>query len=222
MRPWYRFCRILCQAAFTFPVRVRVFGVHHVPRQGGVLLVSNHQSFLDPVLTGLAIHRELSFMARESLLRLGLLSRLFVSLNAFGVRRGTADVSAIKEALRRLKAGAILTVFPEGTRTRDGSVQPMHAGVVLLARRAQVPMVPTLILGAFECWPRTRKFPLPGPILVAYARPLRPDDYAQLDDEACIRTVRERILALQRTYERHPHLAAWSRFLACPRRARHL
>lgn len=207
MRRWYRFCRLLCQAAMTLPLRLRVLHVRRVPRAGGALLVSNHQSFFDPVLVAVALPREVSFMARDSLFNLGWLSHLFVSLNAFPVRRGAADVGAIKESLKRLRQGAVLTVFPEGTRTRDGSIGPMHAGVVLLARRSAVPMVPTLILGAYECWPRTRRFPLPGPILVAYGEPLTPEQYAGLDDETCIRIVRDRILELRDRYHRHPHLA---------------
>lgn len=209
MRPWYRYCRILCEMLLILPLRLRVCGARNVPQTGGALLVSNHQSFFDPVLSALALPREVSFMARDSLFQLGWLSRLFVSLNAFPVKRGTADVGAIKESLRRLRQGLVLTVFPEATRTRDGSIAPMQAGVVLLARRAGVPLVPTLILGAYELWPRTRKFPLPGPILVAYGEPLRPDQYRDLSDEQAIHLVRERILAMQARYRRHPHLSRW-------------
>ncbi len=205
-RSWYRFCQTLCQLALIWPVRLRVFGLRYVPRSGGALLVANHQSFFDPVLSAVALPREVSFMARDTLFGSGLFTRLIVSLNAFPVKRGSADLSAMKEALRRLRSGAALTVFPEGTRTPDGSIQAMQAGVMLLARRSNVPLVPTLILGAFEAWPRKRKFPLPGPILVAYAPPLTPQKYAGLDDESCMRIVRGRIVDLARRYREHPHV----------------
>lgn len=207
MRPWYRFCRALCHAAFLTLFRGRVFGVRNVPRVGGVILVCNHQSFLDPVLATLALPRECHYMARDSLFRNPLFRRLIESLNAFPVKRGAADVGAIKETLRRLRSGALVTIFPEGTRTPDGSIQPMQPGVVLIARKAGVPLVPTLILGAFEAWPRDAKLPRPHPVIVAYGRPLAPDEIGQSSEQACIETLRGRILAMQERFRRHPLLA---------------
>ena len=125
MRKGYAVCRMVAQMLFTFLVRGRVFGTHHVPRQGGVLLVSNHQSFLDPVLATLAIPRECNYMARDTLFRQPQFRRLIEYLNAFPVKRNTADLGAIKETLRRLKAGRVVLTFPEGTRTVDGSIGPI-------------------------------------------------------------------------------------------------
>jgi 1-acyl-sn-glycerol-3-phosphate acyltransferase len=206
MRLWYRFCRIMSQALFTGLFRGRVFGARRVPRTGGVLLVCNHQSFLDPVLATLALPRECHYMARDTLFRRPFFRRLIESLNAFPIKRGTADVGAIKETLRRLKAGHLVTTFPEATRTEDGSMGAMHPGVILLARKARVPIVPTVILGAFEAWPRHSPLPKPHGILVAYSEPLRPETLAELSDEECIRTVRDRILGLLERYRTHPVL----------------
>jgi 1-acyl-sn-glycerol-3-phosphate acyltransferase len=178
-----------------------------VPTTGGVLLVCNHQSFLDPVLATQALPRECHYMARASLFRNAFFRRLIESLNAFPVKPGTADVGAIKQALRRLRRGALITAFPEGTRTPDGHVQPMHPGVVLIARRAGVPIVPTLILGAFECWPRQARLPWPRPIIVAYAQPLWPTEMVGVDDERCIGVIRERIVRMMERCRRHPLVA---------------
>jgi 1-acyl-sn-glycerol-3-phosphate acyltransferase len=196
MRPWYRFCRIVCQTVFLLFFRGRAFGTAKVPRTGGVLLVCNHQSFFDPLLATLALPRECHYMARDSLFRNPFFRRLIESLNAFPIKRATADLGAIKETLRRLKAGALVVTFPEGTRTPDGSLQPMAPGVILLARKARVPVVPAAILGAFESWPRQAPLPRPHRVIVAYGEPLSADMLAELPDDACIAEVRRRIREL--------------------------
>jgi 1-acyl-sn-glycerol-3-phosphate acyltransferase len=139
-------------------------------------------------------------MARDTLFDIRWLRPIMEYLNAFPVKRATADMGAIKETLRRLKAGKVVLTFPEATRTGDGSIGPMRAGVVLLARKARVPIVPTLILGAFESWPRTAKLPKPHPVLVAYAEPVYPHAHPEWDDEQCVDAVRRRILGLQERF----------------------
>ena len=203
MRPGYAICRHLSQLLYIFVLRGRVFGTRHVPRRGGVLLVSNHQSFLDPVLATLALPRECNFMARDTLFHHPVLRRVISFLNAFPVKRGTADMGAIKETLRRLKAGKVVLTFPEATRTTDGRIGPMRAGVVLLARKTRVPIVPTLILGAFKAWPRTAKLPKPHPVLVAYAPAMHPHEHPEWSDEECVEMVRQQLFTLQTRYAHH-------------------
>lgn len=206
MRPWYRFCRVLCRLTFHGFFRGRVFGVRNVPTTGGVLLVCNHQSFLDPVLATQALPRECHYMARDTLFHNPRFRWLIESLNAFPIKRGTADIGAIKETLKRLKQGALVTTFPEATRTPDGRVLPMQSGVVLIARKAKAPIVPTLILGAYEAWPRQVKAPRPRPIIVAYGRAMWPSEL-QGDDQEVISRIRDRILEMMERYRRHPLLS---------------
>lgn len=206
MRAWYRYCRYLCWALFTVCFRGRVFGRENVPLQGGVLLLCNHQSFLDPVLATYGLNRECHYMARDSLFRNKYFRRLIESLNAFPIRRGAADLAAIRESIRRLKGGGLLTAFPEGTRTPDGCVQAMHAGAVLIARRAGVPIVPTLILGAYEAWPRQQLSPRPLPIIVAYGAALTPKMIETMTDEDVVTVVRSEILKLAARYRDHATL----------------
>jgi len=206
MRRTYAVCRWAAQMLFIFLFRGRIFGTHRVPRHGGVLLVSNHQSFLDPPLVTLALPRECNYMARDSLFRNPILRRVIESLNAFPVKRGTADMGAIRETFRRLKSGKIVLAFPEGTRTVDGNIGTMRPGVILLARKARVPIVPAVILGAFESWPRSARFPRPRPIVIAYAEPFSPHEHPDLTDDECIEHVRTRMLAMKSQYETHPIL----------------
>ncbi len=200
MRLFYRACRFVCAAVCVLYLRTRLHRLHHVPRRGGVLLVSNHQSFMDPVLVAVALPREASYMARDSLFHAWGFRWLIRMLNAFPVRRGTADTAAIKETLRRLKQGEVVVVFPEGTRTEDGRIGPMLPGLATVARKCQVPIVPVLIDGMYQAWPRHRLLPKPGDVVIEYARPLWPADYADLTPEALMDRVRGALLAMQQRW----------------------
>lgn len=195
MRLYFRLCRFIAQGAFVLLTRGRVYGLRHVPRTGGVVLASNHQSFLDPIIVTLALPRECSYMARDSLFRNPLFRRFIESFNAFPVRRGTSDVAAMRASLERLRHDAVITAFSEGTRTEDGRVHPCRAGVIVLARKAGVPLVPVAIEGAFDAWPRHRKLPGRATILVEYGRPFLPESLARMDRDAAA----ERLTAEIRT-----------------------
>jgi 1-acyl-sn-glycerol-3-phosphate acyltransferase len=168
MRFYYRLLRYFAQAFFVLYFRGRVFGLRNVPRTGPVLLACNHQSFFDPVSSTLALHREGNYMARDSLFLQPYFRRFIESLNAFPVKRGAADVGAVKEILRRLKAGRMVVVFPEATRTRDGRIGAINANSLLIAKKAGATIVPCVIDGAFEAWPRTAVVPRPVRMHVTY------------------------------------------------------
>jgi len=164
--------RGLCRIYTTTRFDLKVHGKHNIPKRGGALLISNHQSYLDPVLLGVQIERQISFIAKSELFEHPALAWLIKMLNTFPVRRGQSDVSAMKEALRRIHEGQILTMFPEGTRTTDGNLLPMQPGIALLVKRAQVPVIPAVIDGSSKAWPRKTKFPLHHPIRMMYGPPL--------------------------------------------------
>ncbi len=200
MRFYYRVARFACQIIFLLLFRGRAFGVHRVPRSGAVLLVCNHQSVLDPPLAAVRLPRECSFMARHTLFRGGWTERVIRYLNAFPVKRDSADIGAMREAIRRLKAGQLVTVFPEGTRSTDGAIGPMHAGTVLLARRARAPMAPAAVIGAYHAWPRGQRWPRLVPLRVAYGKLLTFDELAKLSDEEAMAEIRARIAELYARY----------------------
>ncbi|HUU84017.1 MAG TPA: lysophospholipid acyltransferase family protein [Phycisphaerae bacterium] len=204
----YRLLRVVAQGFFVLYGRGRVFAVQHVPVTGPVLLACNHQSFFDPMLAALALPRECHFMARDTLFRNRHFTHLIRYLNAFPVKRGRADVGAIKESLRRLKQGALVIAFPEATRTRDGRIIPMQAGIVALARRANCPIVPTVIEGAYESWPRNQVLPACAPVWVEYGRAIEVREVSALgpDEAARYLTARLRSMhnALRRRIGRQP------------------
>jgi 1-acyl-sn-glycerol-3-phosphate acyltransferase len=152
----------------------RAWGVHHIPRQGPVILISNHQSFLDPILVGLAgHHRQFYAMARSTLFEHPVLSWLIRSLNAIPINRNEADTAAMRKCLDVLHRNHALLVFPEGTRTLDGSTQQFSPGTMLLIKRSGAMVVPVAIEGAFDAWPKGRSLPrCHGRIGVQYGQPI--------------------------------------------------
>ncbi|MEE8384728.1 MAG: lysophospholipid acyltransferase family protein [Dehalococcoidia bacterium] len=193
MRPYYWFMRFLSQGALALFFHGRVFDRHNVPGSGGVMLACNHQSFFDPLAATCALGREGNYMARASLFGNPLFKRLISSVNAFPVKRGAADVGAIKEILRRLKAGKVVLVFVEGTRTIDGSIGKINPNAMTIAKRAGAAIVPTVIDGAFEAWPRTKLLPRPGHIHVTYAEPIIPQEVHDHPADRLAQTVAERL-----------------------------
>jgi len=177
--------------------KVRVFGRHNEPEEGGVVYISNHQSFLDPMLVGFGLVRPLNYMARNTLFDIPGLDQLMTALNAFSVKRGTADTGALKEAMRRIKRGGQVLVFAEGTRTRDGRVAPFLPGVSLLAQRAARWVVPVVIDGAFEVWPRTKGLPGAGRIVVSFGQPIAQEDARKFKAVALVEYVRQIIIQMQ-------------------------
>lgn len=163
--------KLLLRVFLLLGFKTRVFGQTNVPMQGGLVLASNHQSFLDPPLLMCPLDRRGTFMARDSLFRSRLFGALIRGLNTFPVKRGGADTAAVREAVRRLKEGWCLVLFPEGTRTRDGEIGPLRPGVLSIADRAGVPIVPAVIEGAFQAWPRNGGIRR-HPISVWYGRPI--------------------------------------------------
>ena len=153
--------------------KFRVFGLENIPPTGGVLLASNHQSVLDPVLVAMVLPREMHFMARRTLFRNPIFRAIIVRYNAFAIERDTADVKGVKEAIGRLESGALLLVFPEGTRTGNGSIGSMKP-VGVIAERAAVPIVPVLIDGAYEVLQKGAKIPRLGRISIVFGKPLAP------------------------------------------------
>jgi len=170
--PVWKFLQTISRIGTTLLFDLKVYGAHHVPDEGGVLVVSSHQSFLDPVLLGVRLKRPLSYMARSSLFKFKPFAWLIRSLGAFPVRQGEADVRAMKEAIERVQEGLALTIFPEGSRTETGELQPLEPGVGLVIRKAKVPIIPVVIDGAIKAWPRDRNCFRPAKITVLYGKPM--------------------------------------------------
>ncbi|MDP8265487.1 MAG: lysophospholipid acyltransferase family protein [Candidatus Aceula meridiana] len=154
-------------------LRLESFGRENIPRKGGYLIASNHLSNLDPMIIGIAAGRKISFMAKDSLFKNCFFGFILRGVMAFPVRRGSLDVSTVKEAVRRLKTGG-LVVFPQGTRrTIDFDLKGIKSGVGLLAAKADVPIVPAFINGSDKAMPPGAKFIRPAKTFVRFGKPIR-------------------------------------------------
>lgn len=167
----YRAAWILLKIAFHALLRWRITGSDHVPKRGPVILASNHISNLDPPVVGVGIWRPCAFMAKEELFSNRFFGWLIRNLNAFPVKRGTADRASLKKALEVLEQGRSLVMFPEGTRSESGELQEPEMGVGMIAYRSGAPVVPVYVSGTNEVMPKGGGIKL-RQIRVRYGAPL--------------------------------------------------
>lgn len=187
---------------------VRVSGIRNIPTEGGVLLVSNHQSHLDPPLIGCCCTRQTKQMAKKSLFKFGPFGWFISSLGAFPVDRKGSPLGGIKEAMRQLKQGEVVLMFPEGSRCFDGQIAEFMNGFTMIAVRTKAAIMPMAIEGAFDAWPRAQKFPVIGPRLhIAFGEPIMPEDIAKYEGDELVAEVERRIRECHRQASSHPDFA---------------
>jgi 1-acyl-sn-glycerol-3-phosphate acyltransferase len=199
----YALSQPVAMLACTLFFRIRVWGVEHVPREGGVLLASNHGSFADPLLVAVGLPRQVRFLARRTLFASRLFGAFIRAYNAFPVERGSADLRALRAGIRVLSGGAGLVVFPEATRTPDGRIRTFKPGFALMAARAGVPVVPVGLVGNYEAWPRRRRLPRPGRVHVAYGEPVWVRSSEKADCVEAAQEVQRRVEALYKEFRQH-------------------
>ena len=171
--PVYRAAWLLARFLLHLLFGYRTEGAEKVPEKGPVILAANHLSILDPIAIGAGIRRPLSFLTRADVFHLSLLSWLLPRLYAIPVERGAGDLSAVKNAIRALEKGMAFGIFPEGTRSRTGKLNPFKTGVAAIAFRTGSPVVPVAVIGTEKAWPVGRKlFRLRQPIRVVYGEPI--------------------------------------------------
>jgi len=130
--------------------RLRVYGRERVPMDGGLVVASNHFSWIDPPVLGAAIPRTLYFMAKVEAHRIPGLGQLMRSFGAFSVRRGESDRGAVRTMRQLVRDGHALGLFAEGTRQRSGVPGPVQPGAAMVAINEEVPVICSAIYGSFE------------------------------------------------------------------------
>ena len=181
---WYGFARRVCYVFSRICFRMKISGKENIPIKGAVILVSNHQSFLDPIFCASGIKRHLNYLARDTLFKNHFFGWLLLSINVIPLRMGEADLSAMKTIIRKLQAGEGVLLFPEATRTTNGRISPFKPGLAFLCRRGNAAILPVLVEGAFECWPRHKKlFSIGKKIIVHYGRCIPADEANSMTDE---------------------------------------
>jgi len=170
----YVILRFLSSLILKCIFSLKVIDKEHIPERGGFILVSNHVSFLDPVVLGVASFRKLNYMARHDLFSNRFSSKFMSLIRAFPVKRDSADLSALKEAMRCVRSGGGLVLFPEGRRKEtNGKTHQPQAGVGFLAAKLNVPVIPAFVKGTEKALPKGAKFLNLAKISVRFGRQIQ-------------------------------------------------
>lgn len=183
MDPIYGFFYGLCRMGHQMFFRGDSAGLSNLPAGGGYIVAANHASLLDPPIVGQFLPRQVSFFARKTLWKPGIAAWWLTAVGTIPVDRdGGASLDAVKRVLQALAEGKVVIVFPEGTRSANGELQPAKPGVGLLACKARVPVVPARVFGSFEAYGRDARAHPGSPVSVSYGRPLLPSEYDRPED----------------------------------------
>ena len=155
-------------------LRGRIYGAEHVPQTGPLLVVANHASDFDPPIVSNCVKRPVSYMAKEELFQVPVLRQAIQLYGAYPVKRGSADRSAIRAALKQLEAGWAVGVFLQGTRTVDGRISNPKLGAALLAAKAQVPILPVSLWGTDKVFQKPSAIPRSVPVTVRIGQIIDP------------------------------------------------
>jgi 1-acyl-sn-glycerol-3-phosphate acyltransferase len=178
-----------CRAYFG----LELIGVEHIPVSGPLIITPNHQTYADPPLVTIPVRRRVHYMAWSRLFEVPVFGRFIRLLRAFPVQIASADPRAAREAVRLLRSGQIVMIFPEGGRSPDGSVQRFKPGAFRLAVSLAAPVLPVTIAGGHASWPPGRLLPRPGRVRITYHPPIQPDP--ALEPRRAARELAERAYA---------------------------
>jgi len=181
MNPLYFLGWLLFRGIYKFYFGWKVYNPERVPREGPVILASNHESYVDPPLVGAGLKRGINYLAREDLFRFPVVGWVLRNWNAVPVDRDGGGARGLKAILDRLLAGGAIILFPEGTRSRDGELQPARSGIGLAVIKSNAPVVPVRVFGTFEAFGRHMRFPRPRKIIVKYGQAML---FQELREEA--------------------------------------
>ena len=159
----YSLSKTLAKTFFNY----RLIGAENIIEEGPCIIAANHCSYLDPPLVGVACKRAIHYLARKSLLDVPILGPILPELNVIPVDQKNADRSALMGAIRVIRNGGAVLIFPEGTRSPDGNLQPAQPGIGMIVAKTGAPVVPVRISGSFEAFPRGASWPHLAPVRIS-------------------------------------------------------
>lgn len=176
MNSFYKLTHFTLSRIFKSLFNLKAIEARNIPQKGGVLIVANHASNLDPFLVGTSLPREVHFLAKTELFKPIALKVILSSLNAFPIKRGAVDRKAFAKCLQILKEQKVLLLFPEGTRSKDENLQEGHAGAGMIIIKAKInfntTIIPAYIYGSHKALPKGKFFPKLSPIQVKFGPPI--------------------------------------------------
>lgn len=164
----YGFARALLRFIIRLFNRWEITGLENIPSSGPVILIANHTSYWDPPVLGCSIDRVVHYMAKAELFHKPVLKWILPHLQCYPVKRGQADLQALKTSLKYLEKGEVLGIFPEGTRGKGEELLPFEQGAALLAVKAKATIVPVGLINTRKAFPATFR----GPLLVRIGKPV--------------------------------------------------
>ena len=178
---FYNLAKLLARVFF----RMRVVHPERMVESGPLILAVNHTSYFDPPLAGICSRRGVYYLARKTLLKWPFFGPLFPAMNVIPVERDGNDMSALREVIKKIKDGNGVVLFPEGTRSKDGNIQPARAGIGFVIAKTGAPVLPMRIFGAYDAFPKNSKRLHFTQITVVIGEPLvfSPDDLASATRE---------------------------------------
>jgi len=175
--------------------RLEVVGRENVPAVGGALICANHVSYIDPPAVGAANKRQVHFMAKIELFEAPILGFCIARTGSFPVRRGTADRGALKKAVELLQGGNLVGIFPEGTRSLDGTLQRPEPGAAMIALRAGVPVIPAALINTAKLLRPHTALPRFARVKAVFGKPVHLDDLRDQRGREAVEEAGRRIMA---------------------------
>lgn len=180
MKPLYWSIRSLFKTYFKIFYRHTVYGLEHLI-DGRALFAPNHTSFFDPPIVAISSREEIYFLARKSLFTTPIFGSLIYKLNAYPVSQSSNELSSLKIICHLLEKNKKVVVFPEGSRSTDGSFQPIKSGIGMLSLRSDAPVIPVFIYGAHNVFNRHQKFPkICGKTACVFGSAIHPKNFTHL------------------------------------------
>ncbi|MFP4687207.1 MAG: lysophospholipid acyltransferase family protein [bacterium] len=174
---YYRFSQVVVGAFFRVYFRHQTYGLDNVPLDEGAVIATNHASVLDPPMIGVDLPRPIFSMAKQSLHKIPLFGSLIRAFHSFPVKRGVYNRNAMEQAIKLLKAGNLVVMFPEGTRSRDGEMKAFRPGIGKIVKEAGCGVLPGYLEGTFEAWPPGKYLPRPRKTALTFGKMRYYDDY---------------------------------------------
>ncbi len=165
------------RVVFKILFRWQVCGLEHIPSRGGAILAINHSSVLDPPLAGVGLPRKVWYLGRASLIRNRFIDFIMKCQHMVPITRGEADLGAMKRIIGLIRSGEIVLMFPEGTRSLDGSLGPGREGIGMFVRHAKADVIPCYISGSWSALPKGAIFPRPRKVLIAYGPVIKYEEF---------------------------------------------